>query len=114
MKALTAAMIGAALFVGGCATTSDRPGGGTLAGRSIRMQTANGQTSTLSFARDGTVRAAFGERQLAGRYEVDEGRLCFFWGSAPRECWPYSAPYPRGETIRLTSDRGNVVNVTML
>ena len=40
--------------------------------------------------------------------------LCFWWGNAPRECWPYPAPFERGRSRSLTSDRGNQVTVTLL
>src|SRR3546814_14896933 len=76
------------------------------------METARGQTTHLLFQGDGTVRAAFGESVVTGRWEVVNRNLCFYWTGAPRECWPYPAPFRPGETRTFTSDRGNVVRLT--
>ena len=78
------------------------------------MRAANGEVTTLRFLRDGEVRATFRRRTLAGRWRVSDRRLCFYWPRAPRECWPYRAPFERGRARTLTSDRGNVVRVTLL
>lgn len=114
-KALFAASLGGSMLISACATVLPRSQpGGELAGQSLRVQTSRGDVSTLQFRGDGAVRALFGERQLVGRWEVANQRLCFFWGQAPRECWAYRAPFRRGQTVTLTSDRGNVVRVTRL
>lgn len=78
------------------------------------MQAANGEVTRLSFRNNGTVRAAFRGRTLNGRWQVSSRRLCFSWPNARRECWPYREPFVRGRARTLTSDRGNVVRVTML
>jgi hypothetical protein len=78
------------------------------------VETSRGQVSTLLFMRDGTVQAAFGQAQVKGRWELDGQRLCFLWGSAPRECWPYAQPFTRGRAVDIESDRGNRLRATML
>ncbi|WP_114954620.1 hypothetical protein [Sphingosinicella terrae] len=101
-------------LLAGCATGRGAAPEGDLAGRTLRMAAANGQVTTLRFRGDGSVRAAFGRRHLDGRWRVAGRRLCFDWPNARRECWPYAEPFVRGRTRTVTSDRGNVVRVTML
>lgn len=108
----TAAMLGA-LTLGACATLGLSGPAGELAGETLRVDAANGQTTVLLFQRDGTVRAAFGESVVTGRWQVVNRNLCFYWTGAPRECWPYTAPFERGRTRALASDRGNTVRVTL-
>ena len=114
-RALFAASLGGSMLISACATVlpNTQPGA-ELAGQSLRVQTSRGDVSTLQFREDGAVRALFGERELIGRWELTDGRLCFFWGQAPRECWPYRGAFRRGQTVSVTSDRGNVVRVTRL
>ena len=88
--------------------------GSELVGRSLRVQAANGEVTTLRFRDEDSVRATFRGRTLDGRWEESNRRLCFHWPRAPRECWPYSSRFERGRTRTLTSDRGNVVRVTLL
>ena len=78
------------------------------------MTAANGQVTTLRFRENGLVRARFGGRSLDGRWRIAGRRLCFDWPQARRECWPYREPFQRGRARTLTSDRGNVVRVTMI
>lgn len=112
-KAVIAAALGAPLFLGACATVPRVAPGTELIGRSVQMQTAQGQTSMLTFRDQGQVTAAFGRQQVHGRWFVRNRQLCFVWTGAPQECWPYPAPFPRGRTVTLTSDRGNQVRVTL-
>jgi hypothetical protein len=113
-----AAAIAASAMLSGCATIDGilpgGPPGSELAGRTLRMEPARGQMTMLSFQRDGVVRAAFGSTVVPGRWEVANRNLCFYWSGAPRECWPYDAPFRRGETRTITSDRGNLIRVTMM
>jgi hypothetical protein len=88
--------------------------GAELMDQRIRMQTAGGQVSTLHFAPNGEVHAEFGGRQVTGTWVATSNQLCFSWAGSSRECWPYTAPLRRGETVSLTSDRGNRVQVTLL
>jgi hypothetical protein len=104
----------AVLALAGCATGRDSAPAGGLAGQTLRMTATNGQVTTLRFAEDGSVRARFGGRSLDGRWRVSRGRLCFEWPRARRECWPYEEPFRRGRTRTITSDRGNVVQVTAI
>jgi hypothetical protein len=75
---------------------------------------AAGGESRMQFRPDGRVVAAFGERSVTGSWELEGDNLCFIWGSAPRECWPYRGGFQRGRTVTVTSTRGNVVQVTRL
>ena len=106
-----------ALAMAGCSTTTSRreaPIGAELVGQQVRMETSRGQVSTLTFREDLTVRAQFGQNAVTGRWQVSDDGLCFWWASAPRECWPYPTRLRPGETRSLTSDRGNRVTITML
>jgi hypothetical protein len=107
-------IVAVGLAISGCATTRGPAPGDELAGRTLRMVTPGGQTTLLRFRQDRTVRAEFQGRSLAGRWSVDRRRLCFYWPRAPRECWPYRAPFVRGEARSVTSDRGNVLRVTLI
>jgi len=88
--------------------------GPELVGQTLRVETRGGQVSALRFGGQGAVTAQFGNSTLDGRWSTEPGRLCFLWGQAPRECWPYETPFRRGETISLISDRGNAVRVTLI
>ena len=109
-----AALLASALALGGCATIRGGSDGEELVGHSMRMEARNGQVTRLTFNEDGTVRAAFGNNSVTGRWDVTDNHLCFFWSGAPRECWPYRGRFVRGQTRTLTSDRGNEIRVTLL
>jgi len=97
----------------GCATNrrgSEEP---EFVGRSMRVETATGQVTTLRFERDGTVIARFNERESEGRWSLEPRQLCFTWARNFRECWPYTQRFREGRTVSIRSDRGNVVQVTM-
>ena len=102
-----------AAALAGCATGGGRDDRPEFVGRSLSVEAANGQVTTLSFLADGTVTARFGERETQGRWALEEGRLCFTWAQSFRECWPYAGGFRAGRTVQITSDRGNVVRVTM-
>lgn len=108
------AIASAALLLAGCATVSALRLGPELVGQNVRLVPASGQASTLTFANDGTVVSSFGQRSAKGRWFVSDGQLCFVWAGNFQECWPYAAPFQRGRTISITSDRGNVVQATLL
>ena len=98
----------------GCASgRDDRRGEPEFAGRTMRVETAAGQVSRLDFRRNGEVEARFDGRETKGRWSLERRRLCFTWAGNFRECWPYRRPFARGRTTTLTSDRGNVVKVTL-
>jgi hypothetical protein len=108
---------GALLLLGACATIrgdDDRRYdlGDELVGRSMTVQAPAG-TTRLRFRGDGSVTAAFGERRTQGSWRVGDDRLCFTWAQNFRECWPYTRPFVRGETMRIRSDRGNEIRVTL-
>ena len=115
-----AAPLAAAFLLGACSVIpggdrgSDRgPPAPEFVGRQMSVVASNGQTTTLRFAGDGRVTARFNERETAGRWALERGRLCFTWGASYRECWPYTQRFERGRTRTITSDRGNVVRVTL-
>jgi len=83
-------------------------------GRTIRVEAANGQVTNLTFQRGGEVVASFNGRETRGHWEQEEARLCFTWGASYRECWPHDRPFRSGRTEQVRSDRGNVVQVTLL
>lgn len=110
--------LAAALLLVGCSTLvprgAERAPEPEFAGRMMTVVAANGQASTLMFERDGTVRAVFGSRETVGRWRLeDDDGLCFTWAGDYTECWPYDAPFERRQTRTLTSNRGNVVKVTL-
>jgi hypothetical protein len=111
-KAFLAAAFCGSVMISACATVPAAQPGAELWNRTLQME-SRGQTSTLHFMRDGVVHAQFGGQQVAGRWQMENGQLCFYWTGAPRECWPYSQPLQRGQAVSLTSDRGNVVRVTL-
>lgn len=120
MKALAAPLLALATL-SACATVVPpgpvavaRAPGSELINQRVRLQTASGQVSTLHFAPGGAVHAEFGGRQVTGTWVATANQLCFAWAGASRECWPYTVPLRRGEMVTLTSDRGNVVQVTLL
>ena len=103
-------------LVAACATMVPRTGTANLspAGQTLRVIAANGGESRMQFRPNGEVVAAFGERSYTGRWSLQREGLCFLWGNAPQECWPYAQPFERGRTVTVTSTRGNVVQVTRI
>jgi len=83
-------------------------------GRTLRVEAANGQVTNLTFQRGGDVVASFNGRETRGHWEQQEAQLCFTWGASYRECWPHDRPFRSGRTEQVRSDRGNVVQVTLL
>ena len=110
-KILVSLCLAAALS--GCATGRRGPEEPEFVGRSMEVVAANGQTTILRFSRDGTVVARFAGQESAGRWELRPSELCFTWRQTFRECWPYLQRFREGRTVAITSDRGNVVQVTM-
>lgn len=102
-------------LVAGCSTLVPRTADhNSPAGQTLRVIAADGAESRMQFREDGRVIAAFGSRSVQGQWNLQEEGLCFRWGTAPVECWPYSRPFERGRTVTVTSTRGNVVRVTRL
>ena len=114
---LSLCVAGAALLVGCATATPERPERGSeepeFVGRALDVVAANGQTTTLRFRRDGVVTARFNESETEGQWSLSPRELCFTWRRTFRECWPYTQPFRRGRPVAITSDRGNVVRVTM-
>jgi hypothetical protein len=84
------------------------------AGQTLRVMTAGGVQSQMQFRSNGQVVASANGRSFTGNWNVQEDGLCFRWGNAPVECWPYNRQFERGRTTTVTSTRGNVVQVTRL
>jgi len=102
-------------LVAGCASLVPRTSADlSPAGQTLSVIAANGAASRMQFRPNGQVVAAFGERSVTGQWQLQQEGLCFRWGSAPVECWPYNQPFRRGETVTITSTRGNVVQVTRI
>jgi hypothetical protein len=112
MTRLPISAIALSLVLAACGGGREAPAP-EFVGRSLRVETAGGQVSNLLFRRDGTVTARFEKGETEGRWELERRRLCFTWRGNFRECWPYDEPFRRGRTTSITSDRGNVVKVTM-
>ena len=117
MKPVLAAAAAAALL-SACGTVRERSPeprapGDELIGRTLRLETAAGQTTILNFQRGGLVTAEFGGNSTTGSWVAAANQLCFSWAGRSRDCWPYTRPFERGETVTVTSDRGNVVRVTL-
>jgi len=101
-------------LVAGCSTLVPRSADMGPTGQTLQVIAANGSESRMQFRPNGQVVAAFGERSVTGEWNLQDEGLCFRWGQAPVECWPYRRPFQRGETVTVTSTRGNVVRVTRL
>ncbi|HZF96446.1 MAG TPA: hypothetical protein VEZ20_16405 [Allosphingosinicella sp.] len=110
---LAASLAGCAMGGGG----RERPERGSeepeFVGRSLDVVAANGQTTVLRFRRDGVVTARFNDRETEGQWSLRPRELCFTWRQTFRECWPYTQRFRQGRPVQITSDRGNVVRVTM-
>jgi hypothetical protein len=125
MKLRVATILGVtmtAIALSGCAVVPrpntaapvvQRMPGSELVDRTVRIEAAGNQTYTMHFAPEGVVHAQFGGRNITGSWVATNTQLCFAWSGASRECWPYTAPLVRGQTVSLTSDRGNAVRVTL-
>jgi hypothetical protein len=116
------AILACSALLGACSSIVPSPGpgqagsrvpGSELVGQTLKLQTKAGQASMMHFAPNGVVRAEFAGRSTTGNWVANSSQLCFSWGGTSRECWPYTAPFRRGQTVTVTSDRGNVVNVTL-
>ena len=112
MPRLLPAAVPLTLLLAGCGGGREAPAP-EFVGRTLRVETKAGQVSNLDFRRDGSVTARFGGGETQGRWKLERRSLCFTWRGDFRECWPYTAPFRRGRTVTLTSDRGNLVKVTL-
>ena len=76
-----------------------------------------GDTNTLTFRPDGTVSNLVHStnQTVQGHWWVANNQLCIHWQGASRnECWPYPRALQAGQTVTLTSNRGNTTRITML
>lgn len=101
-------------LVAACSTVVPRTQALSPEGQTLRVIAANGQESRMQFRSDGSVVAAYGDRSFTGRWNMQSEGLCFHWGNAPVECWPYARNFERNRTTTITSTRGNIVQVTRL
>ncbi len=113
MSRVIVASLCLATALAGCATGRQGPAEPEFVGRTMSVQANTGQVTMLRFYRDGRVEARFDRQQSQGRWNLERQRLCFTWAGNFRECWPYTRPFRRGETVTVRSDRGNVIRVTM-
>jgi len=112
-KILVAAAIGGAALVATAAPSvaaaqSMSPTGAELYGHAVRVAMADGNSNTLYFQQDGTVRigSAAGQELAQGRWFVQNQMLCMEAGAGVRECWPYRAAFEAQRAVNLTSDCG--------
>ncbi len=84
------------------------------AGQTLQVVAAGGAASQMQFRSNGQVVASANGRSFTGNWNLQQEGLCFKWGNAPVECWPYNRQFERGRTVTVTSTRGNVVQVTRL
>ncbi len=113
MPRVLAATACAAALLAGCATGPREPAVPEFVGRTMTVETSAGQVTNLDFRSDGTVTARFDGTRTEGRWHLERRQLCFTWARDFRECWPYTERFRRGRTVTITSDRGNVVRVTL-
>ena len=85
-----------------------------LSGRTARVELADGRIIHVTHNRDGTARMTGKDLDMTGTWSVADGKLCFDWPKEPKECWPYAGPLKPGQTVRSTSDRGQVITTTLM
>lgn len=86
-----------------------------LSGRTARVTLADGRVIDVVHNMDGTARMTDSAGlDKTGRWSVTSGQLCFDWPGQPRECWPYGGPLTPGQTVRSTSDRGQMISTTLM
>jgi hypothetical protein len=113
MRRTILAAILATAALGACVAPRGETRGPEFVGRTLRVQAANGAISTLFLQPDGTVEARYNGKTTAGRWDFQEGNLCYTWAGSYRECWPHDHPFLPGQTETIRSDRGNTVQVTL-
>ncbi|RPF70616.1 hypothetical protein [Aurantiacibacter spongiae] len=87
-----------------------------LSGRTVRVETDDGTVNEINFAPDGTMTILVdpGGPTVQGIYGMrDDNTVCVNFVPRGEECWPYR-PMQVGETMMVTSNRGQELRVTML
>jgi hypothetical protein len=104
----------AALLLAACATVP-QPGatGAELIGQTMRVEIPGNATTILRFNAGGTVVGTSDAGEATGRWNVESGRLCMEWPRLGRECYPYTAPFRRGQTVSLTGTSGVTVSAML-
>ena len=137
-----AALLGGLILIAGCATVETPegqpvaarpasaaeveypapPGAGALGSElyapnaTVRVDLPT-DVNTLTFHSDGSVDNLVHSNKMVahGRWWVVRNQLCINWSGTHRpECWPYPTAWVPGQTLTLTSDRGNTVKVTLI
>ena len=104
----------AALALPACATLAPQAAPGSeLVGRTMRVELPGGEVTILSFNGDGTVIGTGTGPQAFGRWAMEPGRICMEWQRVGRECYPYAAPFRRGQTVTLTGTSGVTVRAAL-
>ena len=106
------AMAGSVLFAP-AASAQTMPMGEELRGATMQVQFADGVVNTVTFNPDGTASIQGPSQSVAGRWWVENQRLCLE-SSGARECWPYNAAFRNGQTVTLTSDCASTSQWTAL
>lgn len=120
--------VGAAMLLSACGTLQG-PSGEMIPFSSAKSASTQGSqilrvdglgkrrgTNFLYFAPSGRVRAEVAGLGVGtdGNWAVEEGRLCLAFPVRGRECFPYQATLAKGQTMDVTSDRGQTVRITMI
>ena len=86
-------------------------------GATVRVELSGGEVNTITFRPDGTFRALIHSTNQAaeGNWWVANNQMCLRPRSVARaECWPYPNALQPGQTVTLTSDRGNNARITLI
>ncbi|QIQ85850.1 hypothetical protein [Erythrobacter sp.] len=87
-----------------------------LEGRTFKIEMDQGATNTGNFQPNGTMNILVNDSGpvVKGTYGfASDGDLCIDFVPRGEECWPYQ-PMREGETMTVTSNRGQTLEVTML
>ena len=88
-----------------------------LDGTVIRAASVDGSVvNRVHFYPDGAIRIVpeDGQSALPGTYTVQGEQLCLHWQPRGSECWPYARAFQPGETVSLTSNRGQTLRITLV
>lgn len=88
-----------------------------LAGTVIRAETLDGTVmNRVHFYPDGVIHIVpeDGSAAIPGTYAVQNNQLCLTWQPRGTECWPYERAFVEGQTVTLTSNRGQMARVTLV
>ncbi|WP_126172267.1 hypothetical protein [Altericroceibacterium xinjiangense] len=87
-----------------------------LRGRTVRIDAQGGVTNLVNFAPDGTMRIQVvpGQPPVQGYWGLRNNMLCVNFAPRGEECWPYQGAMVANQPVRVTSNRGQDLVVTMV